>query len=66
MFWWIVLALVVIGVALAWWSSGGKPGRPGKAGVDYRNEAQAKGLDQRPDQMGGGNISGLGGGGGGP
>ncbi len=30
-FWWIVLAVVVIGFALAWWSSGRSTGRPGRS-----------------------------------
>jgi len=64
MFWWVSGAVVVVLIALAWWSSGRLPGRSGKAGHDYRNDAQAKGLDQRPDTTGGGNIGGSAGGGG--
>jgi hypothetical protein len=58
MFWWIVLALVVVGTALAWWSSGKMPGRTGRAAIEYRNDDQAKGFAQRPDTFRDGNIGG--------
>lgn len=40
MFWWIVLAVVVVGFAVAWWSSGRTdkpmpPGRPRTSADDY-------------------------------
>ena len=64
MFWWIAGAGVVALVALAWWSSGRLSSGSGKPGSEFRNDAQAKVLDKRPDNTGGGNIGGLGGGGG--
>ncbi|GAB3792720.1 hypothetical protein [Nocardioides ungokensis] len=38
MFWWIVLAVVVVGFALAWWSSG-----RARRGVDSVAESRARG-----------------------
>ena len=38
MFWWIVLAVVVVGFALAWWTSGRT-----RRGVDGAAESRARG-----------------------
>jgi hypothetical protein len=36
MFWWIVLGVVLVGLALAWWSSGRTRGRTDIASVERR------------------------------
>ena len=56
MFWWIVLAVVVVGFALAWWASGRAKGKvpPGD-----RATAEGEALDKYGPATGrGGNLPG--------
>ena len=41
MFWWIVLAVVVVGFALAWWSSG-----RARRGVDSAEASRSRGKSE--------------------
>ena len=43
MFWWIVLALIVIGLALAWWTSGRARGTQNQGDAHRRWTDEGKG-----------------------
>jgi hypothetical protein len=62
MFWWIVLAVVVVGFALAWWSSGRAKGR---AGSDVQKDAAQGDALRKFGTAGGGGGSNINPGGGG-
>jgi hypothetical protein len=50
MFWWIVLVVVVVGLALAWWSSGRQ-----KGGVDDARAQHLRKINEgRSGEFGGG------------